>query len=124
MNSKEEDSYKWLPTLGEWYRVDGEAWFFSNLSSLKNFYKNIDAGHSSGKESSKIEKFELGTWILITNITLGNDSEPAYLEFMIRKDQYNQSEEHAQKLYYLSMFPRLPFNPKDVRWTKTFVKVK
>lgn len=115
MDKAQQAAYKWLPTIGEWYRVvEPRLIAFEKLGDLKKFYDGIeDRNTDKGRPRFVLEK---GTWILITNITLGEQGAVTYLEFFIRKDQYEQQDAHSQKLFFMPMFPPT-FSDKEMdKW--------
>lgn len=121
MDKQTEAMYKWLPSVAEWYQVTGEIYGFDSLGKLKGFFKEIVRGYTNG--NSAMFKLELGTWILITNVNV-NPGEPSYLEFLIRKDQHGQADEHSQQIFFMPMFPPEKPTDKNVNWTKLLKKVE
>lgn len=126
MDVRQKIAYKWLPKIGEWYCVTGRIFAFDKLGKLKSYNSSLSDGYRSGEAKDAPFLIDVGTWILITNVTIGpSPGEPAYMEFLIRKDQHGQKDEHSQKLFFLSMYPPV-VEPKasDPRsWHKTLKPV-
>lgn len=118
MDKQTEAVYRWLPSVAEWYQVTGDIFGFEKLGKLKSFYTEITRGYAAGNQ--EMFKLEHGTWILITNVTVDNIT---YLEFLIRKDQHGQMDEHSQKIFFMPMFPPEKPTEKNVNWTKLLKKV-